>query len=211
MELITYLNKYYLTKDELLEGAKISAEQFTEYQRAGVMPKCSYTLTLDLASESFFGPHQEKQTIEYYARGYLAWLGMLQATENKEAPYVLFSQRYEAAINALKEQGHQSDNAKVNQGLEKHIQEEWGYFIDGIYGLCTKTGLPEDIAAKELAIIQIEGLITNTELDDTQRTKLENAVNLLDKVSSLFAPHERQRSSRHRLIDEVRRKYQFQA
>ncbi|WP_430929773.1 DUF6058 family natural product biosynthesis protein [Pseudoalteromonas rubra] len=28
-------------------------------------------------------------------------------------------------------------------------------------------------------------------------------------VSALFAPHERQRSSRHRLVDEVCRKYQL--
>ncbi|WP_241210137.1 DUF6058 family natural product biosynthesis protein [Vibrio splendidus] len=33
--------------------------------------------------------------------------------------------------------------------------------------------------------------------------------NLLDSVSSLFAPHEKLKSSRHRLVDEVRCKYKL--
>ena len=36
---------------------------------------------------------------------------------------------------------------------------------------------------------------------------LTNAVNLLDKSNSLFAHHEHPNSSKHRLIDEVRREY----
>ncbi|MCJ8295556.1 MAG: DUF6058 family natural product biosynthesis protein, partial [Colwellia sp.] len=92
-----------------------------------------------------------------------------------------------------------------------HINEEWYLFLSGIYGLCTKTGLPEDIAAKEFSILEINELSELDDLTDQQINKLTVAVNLLDSASSLFAPHERLRSSRHRLVNEVRRKYQLQS
>ncbi len=85
--------------------------------------------------------------------------------------------------------------------LNQHIKEEWSHFINGVYGLYTKSGLPEDIAAKELSELN--------ELTSDEMTKLTLAVNLLDKASSLFAPHERLRSSRHRLVNETRRKYRL--
>lgn len=59
------------------------------------------------------------------------------------------------------------------------------------------SGLPEDIAAKELAIALIR------EADG--RARLRRCVDLLDSVSSPFAPHEVARSSRHRYVDEMRR------
>jgi len=111
--------------------------------------------------------------------------------------------------NTQKALGYSSSDEKVNAKLELHIKEEWQHFLNGIYGLCTKSGLPEDIAAKELAILQINALIEKDNLDKAQRDKLTKAVNLLDAASSLFAPHERLKSSRHRLIDEVRHQYQL--
>lgn len=39
---------------------------------------------------------------------------------------------------------------------------------------------------------------------------LEDAVNLLDEASALFAPHERLKSSRHRLVNEIRQKFKLQ-
>jgi hypothetical protein len=77
--------------------------------------------------------------------------------------------------------------------------------------LCTKSGLPEDIAAKEFSILEINELSEIGELSTEQTNKLTIAVNLLDSASSLFAPHERLKSSRHRLVNEIRRKYKLQS
>ncbi len=98
----------------------------------------------------------------------------------------------------------------MNEGLEQHIKEEWQHFLEGTYGLCTKSGLPEDIAAKEIAIYQINEIL---EQDENKRDieTLTKAVDLLDNASSLFSPHERLRSSRHRLVDEVRRQHKLEA
>ncbi|RLM48934.1 hypothetical protein DVK02_18430, partial [Halobellus sp. Atlit-31R] len=91
-------------------------------------------------------------------------------------------------------------------GLAAHLREEWSHFLAGTYGLCTRCGLPEDIAAKELAICIIREL-TATDNADPDRERLRQAVDLLDLSSSPFAPHERARSSRRRYIDAMRLRF----
>ncbi|MBU2897268.1 DUF6058 family natural product biosynthesis protein [Vibrio hepatarius] len=209
MELIKYLNEYLITKSELLTQAQVSEQALARYQEAGVMPKCSYKLKLTLECDSFFGLHEDTQEIEYYAKGYLAWLGIVQSLEEKEKIFSVFSKRYKEALGNLKNQGFTSMNVKLNAYIQEHIEQEWGYFLDGIYGLCTKSGLPEHIAAKELAIIQINELSELESPTKLELAQLKRAVDLLDESSALFAPHERVKSSRYRLIDEVNREYRF--
>ncbi|MCF6264063.1 MAG: DUF6058 family natural product biosynthesis protein [Xanthomonadales bacterium] len=211
MELIKYLNDHFFTKQELLDISKVTEQDFTEYQNNGVMPKCSYKLSFNLTSDSFFGLHNDEQEIEYYAKGYSSWLAIIQSLNSTESIYSIFAERYKNAIKSLKEKGHSSSNPKITSELNDHIKEEWHHFLNGIYGLCTKSGLPEDIAAKEFSILEIKELSELNELTLEQINKLTLAVNLLDSASSLFAPHERLKSSRHRLVNEVRRKYKLQS
>lgn len=211
MELIKYLNKHFITKQELLDITKISEQDLSKYQEDEVMPKCSYRLSLNIKSDSFFGIYNDEQEIEYYAKGYTSWLTIIQSLRSPKAVYEVFANRYIDAVECLKEQGYYSDSSKVTSKLNEHIKEEWGYFLNGIYGLCTKTGLPEDIAAKEYSILIINELSQYNELTSEQLNQLELAVNLLDSASSLFAPHERLKSSRQRLVNEVRRKYQLKS
>jgi len=85
---------------------------------------------------------------------------------------------------------------------ETHLAAEWRHFLDGTYGLCTVSGLPEDIAAKELAIALIRETAGAPALADPDR--LRRTIDLLDKVSSPFAPHEVALSSRRRYVDDMR-------
>mgnify|MGYP000610323971 CR=1 FL=1 len=211
MELIKYLNEHFFTKQELLDISKVTEQDFLKYQENGAMPKCSYKLSLNLTSDSYFGLHSNEQEIEYFAKGYSSWLAIIQSLKSAESVYLIFSERYKNAIKNLKEKGHSSSNPKITSGLNGHIKEEWPHFLNGTYGLCTQSGLPEDIAAKELSILEINELSEFNELSPEQIKKLTLAVNLLDSASSLFAPHERLKSSRHRLVNEVRRKHKLQS
>ncbi len=211
MEFIKYLNEYFYTKQELLAVSKVSELDFLEYQNKQVMPKCSYKLNLDLKSDSFFGLHSEKQEIEFYAKGYSSWLAVIQSHDSVESVYSVFVKRYKDTITELQKKNHSSTSSKITAEIEQHIKEEWKYFLDGTYGLCTKSGLPEDIAAKELAILEINEITKEKDLSEAQLVKLTKAVNLLDSASSLFAPHERLKSSRQRLVNDVRRQYKLRS
>jgi len=208
MDLINYLNENYYSKQQLLDLAKISESELLYLQEKKVMPTCSYKLTLNYSSYSFFGEYSNENEIEYYAKGYLSWIGMLKATTELESIFSIFSQRYSKSISDLKNAGYTSSNAKLNSDFDSHIMNEWEHFLNGIYGLCTKSGLPEDIAGKELAVLQISEMLEQKK-EKIDLVQLANAVNLLDKSSAMFAPHERIKSSRHRLIDEVRREYKL--
>lgn len=198
MDLLTYLQRLFLTRAQLIDAAGCTEAELAAWQEAGVMPRASYRLSLALGCDSFFGHHDAVEHVEFYARGYPAWIGLLQGGADA---FDHFARRYRARLQDLP---LRSGAAKLNAGLEAHLRDEWGHFLAGTYGLCTRTGLPEQIAEKELAVAVIHELTARPEPDIQL---LKQAVDLLDAASSPFAPHERARSSRHRLVDQVRLRY----
>jgi hypothetical protein len=213
LELLDYLRSRYHTRAELLACAGVADAQLAHWQDAGMMPAASYTLDLQGACNSFFGPHETRAAVEYHARGYTAWIGALQMLENGEQAMALFARRYRAQVAALRQAGYTLRDARFDAELDAHIAAEWTSFLKGIYGLCTVSGLPEDIAGKELATALIKELtadVTRTDLGDDERARLARAVDLLDVTCAPFAPHERARSSRARLVDGVRRAYKLE-
>lgn len=200
MELLDYLNHHFLTREQLLAASGIGPARLDTLVEGGATPGPSYRLQLGIRCASFFGDHDEELRVEYYARAYSSWICMLEAT--REEPYAVFARRYRAALDALP---LATRDPRLGAGLDAHLRDEWAHFLAGTYGLCTRSGLPEDIAAKELAICVIKELTADDALPERER--LRQAVDLLDHVSTPFAPHERARSSRHRYVDAMRLKY----
>ena len=210
MELIRYLNEGFFTEAQLLAASGIDLAQLTSLQRRGVMPHASYRLKLDLSCDSFFGPHSEQASIDYYAKGCASWSCVVQTLARDSDAYDAFAARYRRRLEQLRAAGVSSAHDKLNAGLGQHLEDEWRHFLSGTYGLCTRSGLPEDIAAKEVAITIIKDITEQRQqpaLSETGRAGLTVAVDLPDAASNMFAPHERARSSRHRLIDQMRQTY----
>lgn len=208
-ELLDYLSEHFYCLAQILDLAAISEQQFRQYQTQDIMPKPSYKVCLAITVDSYFGEHNETQTLEFYAKGYVEWLILLKCYNTKTSAFEYFSESYLSALNTLQNQGHLTTDKRFSEHLQQDVEQQWLHFIQGTYGLCTKTGLPDDIAAKELAIAQINQLIDETVLTPKQLAQLENAVNLLDQSSALFAPHERKHSSRHRLVTGIRQRFGF--
>jgi hypothetical protein len=189
MELIDYLHAHFLTRAQLLAACATDGAHLDAFIAAGTMPAPSYRLHVRIDCASYFGDHQEAHALDWYAAGYVEWLRMLLAGEPD--PYERFAARYREALDVLPLRGLEATDA--------HLRSEWQHFLAGTYGLCTRSGLPEDIAAKELAIRVILNLTDDARpLDAEERGRLAGARDLLDRASSLFAPHERARSSRAR-------------
>lgn len=208
MCLLDYLQHHLLSRAALLRATSIDDATLTVLQQQGAAPQPSYRLDLDIGCVSFFGKHSEQASQEYYATGCALWIASVHPFHI--APFKIFADRYRARLAALGEAGISSTIVKLNEGLAQHLKDEWNSFLDGTYGLCTRTGLPEDIAAKELAVAIIEQVLAHASgrsLDAQQRIHLARAVDLLDSASSPFAAHEVERSSRRRLVDQVRATY----
>jgi hypothetical protein len=205
MNLIDYLNQSFLTREQLLARCGLDGARLDELQRLGMMPLPSYRLRLELACDSFFGPHRESHALDYYAQGCAAWAGLLAPLEEARQAFDVFAERYRRRLARLAVEGVRP--AGDSFADDAHIAAEWRHFLDGTYGLCTRSGLPEDIAEKEAAIAVIRELTGGGSaqgLGDAQRHRLAAAVDLLDRASAPFAPHEVARSSRRRYVDEVR-------
>jgi hypothetical protein len=189
MELIDYLHTHFLTRAQLLAACATDGAHLDAFIAAGTMPAPSYRLQVRIECASYFGDHEEAHALDWFAQGYVEWLRML--LEGDHDPYAWFATRYRAALAALPPSDMEATDA--------HLRSEWRHFLAGTYGLCTRSGLPEDIAAKELAIRVIRALTDDGRaLDAEERERLAGARDLLDRASSLFAPHERARSSRAR-------------
>ena len=207
MALTDYLRAYFYDTDTLLRITSIDESRLIELQQKGVMPLASYRLKVTLECDSFLGEYCEQNEHKFYARGYASWLGLLSFDQSVEQAYTVFSNRYRRSVLRLRDSGFITDNAKFSSRIDDHIDIEWHHFLSGTYGVCTRSGLPEDIAAKECATIIINDLLELEEFDVSQRSSLARAVNLLDAVSARFAAHELRKSSRYRLVDEVRKQY----
>lgn len=209
MELIRYLTEHFFTTDELLARACIDARELEQLQRRRMVPLPSYRLHLDIACDSFFGAHRENAASDYYPKGAAAWIGALHGAAGEEAAHALFARRYRERLAQLAHSGITPRRAGV--GDDAHIAAEWRHFLDGTYGVCTVSGLPEEIAAKEAAIVVIREVTGSSEqaLTVDERKRLRAAVDLLDRVSAPFAPHEVAKSSRRRYVDDVRTAYRL--
>ena len=208
MTILDYLDQHLIPRAELLRAAALDDAQLARMQALGAVPMPSYRLALEMSCESFFGSHQEHAEREYYASGCAAWIATVSATQ--EPPQRIFERRYRARLAALHAEGFATGHQKCNEELAAHLRDEWKYFLDGTYGVCTKTGAPEDIAAKDLAVTIIKALTENQPkrvLTVEDSVALLRAVDLLDASSAPFAPHEVAHSSRRRLIDDVRAAY----
>ena len=207
MQIIKYLNDTFYTKAEFLAAANITEQELKLFQQQKIMPAPSYVLKLDYAVTSIFGEEKNQMEVHYYAKSYSEWIKLIQKNNVPETIFNIFLERYKNTVAELKGQYYTSNDPKLHDQLDGHIKEEWGHFIEGTYGLCTVSGLPEDIAAKEFAILSIIELSQNNTLSAKEKTQLSHLITLLDKASSLFAPHERIRSSRHKYITEIRDKF----
>jgi hypothetical protein len=199
MKLFHYLHQHFLTREQLLARSGIDGDRLDTLQARGMMPRPSYRLRVALSCDSYFGAHAESHAVDWYAQGYVAWAGLLAALDGPGQAFGVFAARYRRRLAQLE--------ADETLHSDAHIAAEWQHFLDGTYGLCTRSGLPEDIAAKEAAIVLIRALTEGRErhgLIEEERGRLAAAVDLLDAASAPFAPHELARSSRRRYVDAVR-------
>ncbi len=210
MELIDYVANNFIPRSKLLESAGVDSSTLVRLQEMECMPAFSYLLDHSVKCSSPIAEFGATETTEYYAKGYCDWLATVAAIGDSARSFEEFASRYSERVKLLLDNGLGTAEKQFLSGLGNHMREEWRHFLNGTYGVCTKTGLPEDIATKELSASRIVSLISQVSLDENSLAELKSVVDLMDSVCAEFAPHERAHSSRKRLIVDVRLKYKLQ-
>ncbi|OCQ22791.1 hypothetical protein A7985_02205 [Pseudoalteromonas luteoviolacea] len=199
MELLDYLYAHFYSEAQLIKCCDITEQRLTELQVLGVMPKPSYILNAHIGCRSFFGKHEQNANIHFYPKAYKQWLNKVKLNKKHEDAFRSFHTRMQQTIQALFNKGISSNYKNGTKEQAEFIEVQWQHFLDGTYGLCTRTGLPEDIAKKEIAIDYINMQLTKHMLNDKEEKQLISAMNILASCSPKFAPHERDRSQFHQL------------
>ncbi|UYB51936.1 DUF6058 family natural product biosynthesis protein [Xanthomonas sp. AM6] len=101
-----------------------------------------------------------------------------------------------------------ADGAERSAGLERRLQAMWAHFLQGTYGLCV--AMPNDEAAIAYKDILQEKLVALSDngsrerFDAGERERLLQLIDAYAQASMPFSPVEFPRSSRKRLVDDLR-------
>lgn len=211
MNILDYLQSNFLNLEALLEQTGIGIERLRDVQEKHCMPACSYRLNNISICKSPIKTIETTTEAEYYARGYTSWLNSVCSHGDAKLAFEEFESRYMKQTKLLLQNELQNYAAPWLDTPNEHLQTEWNHFLAGTYGVCTRNGLPEQIVTKELSAARISEIISAKELDQCAKAELQTVVDLMDSTCSEFAPHELVGSSRQRLIDDVRQRFQLDA
>jgi len=220
MSSIDYIIENFITIEELARLSDVRVEQLREMVAANCLPGPAYEVKGDYKVQSIFGEHQETVCRAYYPKSHIAKAQAISAnsdtySEQNEALRQAFYRDYKNnlvsknAIDFGLENLFDEAGRVAGAAADKLLASEWQHYLDGTYGLCTRRATADDIAIKEIMVAKITHLMGKIDEDSASSLLLElsSAVDALDAVSSPFAPHEQERSSRGRFIDTVRQKY----
>lgn len=224
-EIRAYLVEHFVPLSALVESAGVSESEIQALQAAGCIPGPSYRVTSpDRVGSFVFG-----ETVipgmgpsgEYYARSVSTWvkaavkgrqlhaldaLGPKFADEFKsELKAVLRARRaWQSGLDFL----FAAPGVEHTEAMQKFLDETWRHFLAGTYGVCVRdANTVSVIAEKEILQHQLTLLTQNGAKFTYTRaewTVVNEVMLAYEAVTMPFAPHEYPRSSRKRLVEDLR-------
>lgn len=206
-----YLNEFYINEEKLVKKMGVTIETLRGWQDEKIFPKPSYVTETETTISSFFGQHRYRKITKWYPDQLDEWGFFIKNHHfSKDLIEMDFKNGYMNTIIGLRSIGVYDSIYEDICSKEMILNEVWGHFLDGIYGICTKNCTPEQIATKDVATYFINVLTDQQKkimIAENDKAKLVIALDLLDSVTSFFAPHERHQCSRNQCINAVRKKY----
>lgn len=205
MSLELYLRKHFVDKAAFAALAGISVDRLDQLIAAKAIPSATYTCAATSIRSAVFGdtPIDESLTGEYFRPECVRWVRIAdQAPPGSERSAVVAELTNELSA-AL--EGH----CETTEAIDSKIQGYLPYFFDGTFGLCVadpSTGA--GIARKELLQEKLIALTANGSVSSPAGISKEALLALIDDYADSampFSPAEYARSSRKRLVDDLRR------
>lgn len=227
-DILNYLEQKFYSLQQLVDRSGVAEARINDWIAAGCLPAHSYRVDAAGNVHSFFGVHESvtdgsEETLYFNP----SHIGRIEELEKAGQPSQELAKTLRQAfcsdyLATLTE--HRMDrfgmadcfNADGSNStvLNELLESEWGGYLDGTYGLCTRNADAEEIATKEAMIKKIKYLTgdgSKEVVTGVERQELSEAIDRLDRVSSQFAPHEFERSSRYKYVVVMREKYRLSA
>ena len=209
-ESLDYIRAHFLTLGQLADWTGVPPGAISSYIAYRCIPRESYTVSRVAEIESFFGHITgAREVVRYYAPSHVQWVLDTSRAARLQPLEQIAAARRDAFCRDYAEEARRigADLLRPDE-LETLAQQEYESWLDGTYGLCTRTATATDIARKEISILRIKQLTnggTKAAISQADRDALQAAMTILDDVASPFAPHERPHSSRAKWIEAIAR------
>jgi hypothetical protein len=197
-----YLDRNYLTLEQLAERAGVAPERVLELVDAQCVPPHSHEVRGVAVFASTFGEYAAPvPPRRYYHPSLVDWVEKADALARQHRLADVarqmrtdFEQAFEDALEGRA------------PPWPKGVNHAWAYLMDGTWGLCLKEISAPNMLRKEYArskIAHIAARVRDGRPSEGQRATLLDAIERYNEVATDFAPHERADSSRCREVEAV--------
>lgn len=204
MSLSAYLHQHFVDKPAFASLAGISSERLDELIAAEAVPGATYTCDRNMVRSAAFGVTQVDESLagEYFRPECVRWTRIAaQAPRGSERAAVLAELTGELRA-ALLECGVDPI------ATESKVQGYLPHFWNGTFGLCVADpSSGAGIVRKELLQERLTGLTANGSNPSPAGVSPQELLQLIDDYAASampFSPAEYARSSRKRLVDDLR-------
>lgn len=223
-ELQSYLVQHYLTAVEAARALDITNTKFDALLSAGAIAAPSYVICDHRLRSVVFGEFEAKglEDASYFHRDMLPWMQhavqLSDGCDSLEVSQIMareFKRDFAIALQDLHQRewplldAFDADGIAIELGLAQRCEQNWNHFKSGIFGLCVARPVSAAaIAEKEVLQEKLAALsqqILNLDMSDVEaRATVWQLIARYEKVAMPFTHLEYPRSSRFRLVEQLR-------
>ena len=211
---IQYIKENFIELKVLSEKTGYSETKILELIEKEIIPNYSYSIE---KQEIITSPLSDKlvntKYEKYFSKGHIEKLKDYKNFKKKpEEIKEIFKQNFVENLKNHNENKFAYDHLFINKTeeldslLNEVFETEWKHYCNGIYGICTLNASEKEIVEKEIVIkklIEFNQKYGNNTLNETNRDELLKLNEEFNQVTSLFAPYQRETSSRGKYIDKI--------
>jgi len=210
---IKYIEDNFIELNELCKISEISSQELNALIENELIPNSSYEVNATYKINSPLGDEKTISEVKkYYPKSVI---DLIQKNKNLNSSSEFKESLKKEFINTFINNSNNRfgyDNITEEDGtvnmdkLNSVFEQEWQYYLQGIYGICTLNGTGAEIAKKEIAVkrlIDFNEKYGADKLSDSNTKTLTLLNNEFNEVSNLFAPYQRVKSSRGKYLDKI--------
>ncbi len=210
---IKYIKENFIESNELCQVSEISHQDLETLIDNELIPNSSYQIKVTYKINSPLGDEKVISEVKkYYPKSVI---NLIQKNKNlnnsSEFKQSLKTEFINTFVNSNNNNfGYDNiieEDGSINmEKLNLAFEQEWQYYLQGIYGICTLNGTGAEIAKKEIAVkrlIEFNKKHGENKLSDNDKEILSVLNNEFNEISNLFAPYQRINSSRGKYLDKI--------
>ncbi|KUJ63199.1 hypothetical protein AR687_03310 [Flavobacteriaceae bacterium CRH] len=216
---IKYIEDNYLEFEEIARVMQLTSDKLNQLIEAKLIPEPSYVINSEVTISSSLNDNYKVVTSKKYFPKNI--LKLIEKNIENNNPEKFKSEFKEKLLSNLMSHKHKifaygntfDENGKIDLiKADKALEEEWNYFCQGIYGICTLQNNEEAIIEKEIAIKRILDFIENkgSVKDKNETNHLKELNDAFNNYTSNFAPYQRELSSRGKYLDRLLKEFSLQ-